>query len=314
MRSMTDVKAAITTAATYVPDFKFTSSIMETRMDTNDNWITSSTGIQKRRVSTQSPRYSLFSAFQESKDLLTLSTPVLDVTISCKASYIAKHTEAAYIFSNNFISSFFSFINGNSKTVTYTPSGQSKKTSLIVTDGMSYIMHFKDRSTYSAVFLEPHKVDFSNQELVLNTEGIGRPFLRIQNDVSMAPAFHGALDTEKQEVHQNKKKVFKYVMFNLGNTINQVIKYNPPSNDNNNRLVSYQTNKKVIKTFSKREELLEKRGKANIHKYGKTTSAALPLYHYEYKSQLETRDYIDLSPLVEYLHVDHSFLKRAINS
>ncbi|HBK83142.1 MAG TPA: 3-oxoacyl-ACP synthase, partial [Flavobacterium sp.] len=47
---MNKTTAAITAVGSYVPDFILSNQILETLVDTNDEWITSRTGIKERRI------------------------------------------------------------------------------------------------------------------------------------------------------------------------------------------------------------------------------------------------------------------------
>ena len=47
---MTNISASITAVGGYVPEFVLTNQILETMVDTNDEWITSRTGIKERRI------------------------------------------------------------------------------------------------------------------------------------------------------------------------------------------------------------------------------------------------------------------------
>ena len=47
---MNKIKAAITGVGGYVPDYILTNKELETLVETNDEWITSRTGIKERRI------------------------------------------------------------------------------------------------------------------------------------------------------------------------------------------------------------------------------------------------------------------------
>ena len=47
---MQKIHAAITAVGGYVPDYILTNAELETMVDTNDEWITSRTGIKERRI------------------------------------------------------------------------------------------------------------------------------------------------------------------------------------------------------------------------------------------------------------------------
>jgi 3-oxoacyl-[acyl-carrier-protein] synthase-3 len=46
---MSKISAAITAVGAYVPEYVLTNQILETMVDTNDEWITSRTGIKERK-------------------------------------------------------------------------------------------------------------------------------------------------------------------------------------------------------------------------------------------------------------------------
>ena len=47
---MNKITAAITAIGSYVPDFVLSNQVLETLVDTNDEWITTRTGIKERRL------------------------------------------------------------------------------------------------------------------------------------------------------------------------------------------------------------------------------------------------------------------------
>ncbi len=47
---MTKITAAITAVGKYVPEYILTNKELETIVDTNDEWITTRTGIKERRI------------------------------------------------------------------------------------------------------------------------------------------------------------------------------------------------------------------------------------------------------------------------
>ena len=47
---MEKLNAAITGVQGYVPDYILTNKELETLVDTNDEWITSRTGVKERRI------------------------------------------------------------------------------------------------------------------------------------------------------------------------------------------------------------------------------------------------------------------------
>jgi 3-oxoacyl-[acyl-carrier-protein] synthase-3 len=67
---MNKITAAITAVGAYVPDFVLTNQILETLVDTNDEWITARTGIKERRILKDNTLGTSFLAINAALDLI----------------------------------------------------------------------------------------------------------------------------------------------------------------------------------------------------------------------------------------------------
>ena len=65
---------------------------------------------------------------------------------------------------------------------------------------------------------------------------------------------------------------------------------NALTKDNVDWLVPHQANKRIIDATAQRIDLDENKVMVNIHKYGNTTSATLPLLLHDYEPQLKKGD------------------------
>ena len=70
---MNTITAAITAVGGYVPDFVLSNKVREIMVDTNDEWITSRTGIQERRILKGEGLGTSFLAINAAKDLIKRS-------------------------------------------------------------------------------------------------------------------------------------------------------------------------------------------------------------------------------------------------
>ena len=70
---MSKISAAITSLGSYVPDYVLTNKILETMVDTNDEWITTRTGIKERRILKEKNKGTSFLAINAAKDLIQKS-------------------------------------------------------------------------------------------------------------------------------------------------------------------------------------------------------------------------------------------------
>ena len=70
---MSKITAAISAVGKYLPDYILTNKELETLVETNDDWITSRTGIKERRILKEPNQGTSFMAIRAAKDLLQKS-------------------------------------------------------------------------------------------------------------------------------------------------------------------------------------------------------------------------------------------------
>ena len=75
---MTKLNATITAVGGYVPEFVLTNKILESMVETNDQWIVSRTGIKERRILKGNELGSSFLAINAAKDLIAKKNIVLN--------------------------------------------------------------------------------------------------------------------------------------------------------------------------------------------------------------------------------------------
>ena len=68
---MNKVTAAITAVGGYVPDFVLSNQVLETLVETNDEWITTRTGIKERRLLKEKGKGTSYLAIKAAQDLIS---------------------------------------------------------------------------------------------------------------------------------------------------------------------------------------------------------------------------------------------------
>lgn len=71
---MNKITAAITAVGGYVPDFVLSNKVLETMVDTNDEWILTRTGISERRLLKEPGKGTSYLAIKAAQDLLKRKT------------------------------------------------------------------------------------------------------------------------------------------------------------------------------------------------------------------------------------------------
>jgi len=307
---MTKVNAAITAVGGYVPEFVLSNKVLETMVDTNDEWITTRTGIKERRLLKEDNQGTSFLAIKAAEnliaksnldpkeiDMVIVATATPDMPVASTAVYVATQIGATNAFAYDLQAACSSFLYGLSTATSYIESGRYKKVLLIGADKMSSIIDYTDRATCiifgdgaGAILLEPNNEGLGFQDEYLRSDGIGRNFLKIDAGGSILPTSKETLKEGKHFVHQDGKTVFKYAVSNMAHACETIMKKNKLQGEDVDWLVAHQANLRIIDATSKRMNLPEKKVLKNIHRYGNTTSATLPLLLSDFENKLKKGD------------------------
>ncbi|WP_026709627.1 beta-ketoacyl-ACP synthase III [Flavobacterium filum] len=307
---MSKTTAAITAVGAYVPDFVLSNQVLETLVDTNDEWITSRTGIKERRLLKEEGQGTSFLAIKaaqnliekrklnpEEIDVVIVATATPDMPVASTAVYVATQIGATNAFAYDLQAACSSFLYGMSTASAYIESGRYKKVLLIGADKMSSIIDYTDRATCiifgdgaGAVLFEPNHEGLGFQDEYLRSDGIGREFLKIDAGGSILPPSEETVKNKQHFVFQDGKTVFKYAVSGMADVSEKIMQRNNLSHDDVNWLVAHQANKRIIDATSGRMGLDESKVLVNIEKYGNTTSATLPLLLSDFEHKLKKGD------------------------
>ena len=294
---MNKITAAITAVGAYVPEFVLSNKILETMVETNDEWITTRTGIKERRILKGEKLGTSFLCIKAAEDLIKKSginpaeidlvlvaTTTPDMPVAATSVFVATQIGAVNAFAFDIQAACSGFLYGMSSASAYIESGRYKKVLLIGADKMSSIIDYTDRATCiifgdgaGAVLFEQNHEGLGVQDEFLKSDGIGREYLKIDAGGSILPASKETVENRQHYVFQDGKTVFKYAVTGMADVSAKIMERNNLTKDSVNWLVAHQANRRIIDATASRMELDEKKVLVNIEKYGNTTSATLPL-------------------------------------
>ena len=309
---MSTITAAITAVGGYVPEYVLTNKILATMVDTNDEWITSRTGIKERRILKEQGQGTSFMAIKAAEQLLSknninpedidmviMATATPDMPVASTGVYVASQIGAVNAFSYDLAAACSGFLFGMSTAARYIESGRYKKVLLIGADKMSSIVDYTDRTTCiifgdgaGAVLFEPNLEGLGVQDEILRSDGVGRDSLKIDAGGSILPPSNQTIADKQHYVHQDGKTVFKFAVSKMADVSEKIMQRNNLTGDDVSWLVPHQANKRIIDATSRRMNLPQDKVMLNIHRYGNTTSATLPLCLFDYENQLKKGDNI----------------------
>lgn len=307
---MAKITAAITAVGKYVPDYILTNKELETLVETNDEWITTRTGIKERRILKEPNQGTSFMAIRAAQDLISktnldpkeidmvlVATATPDMPVASTAVHTATEIGATNAFAYDLQAACSSFLYGMSTAAAYVASGRYKKVLLIGADKMSSIIDYSDRATCiifgdgaGAALFEPNEEGFGLQDEYLRSDGVGREFLKIEAGGSILPPTEETVKNGQHFVHQEGRTVFKFAVSNMADVAEKMLTRNDITKEQVDWLVPHQANKRIIEATANRIDLNSEKVMMNIHKYGNTTSATLPLLLADYEDQLKKGD------------------------
>ena len=312
---MKKISAVITGVSGYVPDYVLTNQELEKIVDTNDEWITSRTGIKERRILKEKGGATSDLGARaiedlliktdtkaEEIDLIICATATPDMMVSSTACIIADKINANNCFAYDLMAACSGFLYALSTGSKFIETGTYKKIIVVGADKMSSIIDYKDRATCiifgdgaGAVMLEPAKNGLGLQDAILRSDGSGREFLHVKAGGSLKPASMETVKAREHYVFQDGQPVFKAAVKNMADVSEEIMNRNNLSANDIAWLVPHQANKRIIDATANRMGIGSEKVMLNIQKYGNTTAGTIPLCLWEWEKTLKKGDNIILA-------------------
>ncbi|CAN5370114.1 ketoacyl-ACP synthase III [soil metagenome] len=309
------ITAAITAVGGFVPEFRLTNQVLETMVDTKDEWIVSRTGIKERRIlkgeglgTSDMAAPAVLELCKKRGidpseiDMLLCATTTPDMVFPATANIITDKIGAKNAFGFDIQAACSGFIYALVTGSKFIESGQYKKVVIVGADKMSSIIDYSDRATCiifgdgaGAVLLEPDTEGFGILDSILRSDGSGRVYLHQKAGGSIKPASHKTVDAKEHYVFQDGQPVFKFAVKGMADVSAEIMERNNMTSENVAWLVPHQANKRIIDATARRMGVGEEKIMLTIQKYGNTTSGTIPLCLWDYEKQLHKGDNLILA-------------------
>jgi 3-oxoacyl-[acyl-carrier-protein] synthase-3 len=312
---MYKIHAAITAVNGYVPDYVLTNQELETMVDTNDEWITSRTGIKERRIlkgeglATSDLAVPAVEGLLKKRgitadeiDLIIFCTTTADMPFPATANILADKIGANNSWGYDLQAACSGFLFGLATGAQFIESGRHQKVLVVGGDKMSSIVNYEDRATCiifgdgcGAVLLEPNTEGYGVIDSVLKSNGSGRAFLHMKAGGSLKPATHETVDAREHYAYQEGQTVFKFAVTNMAEVAAEVMERNNLTAENVAWLIPHQANKRIIDATANRTGVSLDKVTINIERYGNTTNGTIPLCLWEWEDKFKKGDNIILA-------------------
>ena len=312
---MPAIKAAITSVGGYVPEYRLTNAILETMVDTNDEWIKSRTGIEERRIlkgeglATSDMAVPAVLELCQKRgispleiDCLICGTVTPDMIFPATANIICDKIGALNAWGFDLSAACSGFLYSLTTGAALIESGRYKKVVVVGADKMSAIVDYTDRSTCiifgdgaGAVLLEPSTDGNGVLDSVLKSDGSGKNYLHMKAGGSLKPASIETIAAKEHYIFQDGQPVFKAAVKGMAGAAYELMQRNNLTGDDIAWLVPHQANKRIIDATAKRMDLPSEKVMLNIEKFGNTTAGTIPLCLWEWEKKLHKGDKIVLA-------------------
>jgi 3-oxoacyl-[acyl-carrier-protein] synthase-3 len=281
--------AAIVGWGEYTPPAVLSNEDLASVIDTSDEWITTRTGIKERRIShvtnaemaTAAARKALAAADLEATDmdLIVVATCSPDRPVPSVAAYVQRHLGGLGA-TMDLNAACSGFIYGLSVANGMIAAGTISRALVIGAERLSSYLDFRDRTTAvlfgdgaGAVVVEategPEGLLASN----LHSDGSLTEILVVKGagtEVIFDPDVIATFDMEGREV-------FRHAVTRMGEGAVVAIENAGISIDDIDVLIAHQANMRIIDAMARRLNVDSEHVYTNIHAYGNTSAASIPI-------------------------------------
>ena len=293
-------RATITSVGRYLPERVLTNQDLAEMVETSEEWIHGRTGIRERRIVERGTGTSELAAkaarealdrrgiSADDVDLIIVGTVTPDMMFPATACLVQDKIGASRAWGFDLSAACCGFVYSLSVGAQFIASGSHDRVLVIGADVMSSIVDYHDRATCvifgdgaGAVLLEAGEGDMGLIGFEHKIEGHGGQFLNMPGGGSRHPASDETVQKGMHYVHQEGRQVFKYAVRRTYETTTKLLGRFDMTSEDVKLLIAHQANIRILDATAQRLGLPEEKVVKNIHKFGNTTGATIPLALYD---------------------------------
>lgn len=289
----------------YAPKKIVTNKDLESIVETDDNWIFERTGIRERRIcSTDGGEFPTDMAMHAAIDALTTAKLVpndIDLILFASVTPDVKLPNSASILqvklgiTNNcacldIAAACSGFVYGVNIATAMIKTGMAKTVLVVGAEMLSREVNWKDRNTCilfgdgCGVALLGRAEDGSESKVyssVLSADGTGGEFFDQPIGGAVTPITAEHIESSAHFMQMKGKEMFKVATRTLAENAQKVITEAGLNLDDIDWVVPHQANIRIIETTAKLIGIGMDKMIVNIHKYGNTSAATVPMAFHE---------------------------------
>jgi len=288
------VAAGIVGTGSYVPDTVLTNAYFEERLDTDNEWIVTRTGIRERRIvrpdiaTSDIATYAAEKALEDAKmnpqdiDMIIVATVTPDMSFPSTACLVQKNLGAFKASAFDISAACSGFIYGLSIASQFVKSGSMKNVLVIGAETLSKITDYKDRNTCilfgdgaGAAIVSRVEKDKGILASYLGADGRGEDLLKLPAGGSRLPASAETVSNSLHYIKMNGSEVFKFATKIIEEAAEKALVMCGLSKEDIDFFIPHQANIRIIESAIKRLNISKDKVFVNIEQYGNMSSASI---------------------------------------
>lgn len=280
----------------YIPEKVVTNDDIAKFMDTSDEWIRSRTGIRERRhagkdettasMAIAAARLALDRAriVPSAVDLIIVASLSPEYIFPATASLVQDAIGASRAGAFDLSAACSGFVYALSMGSAMIQSGSAKVVLVIGSETVSRVLDDQDRSVYplfgdgaGAIVLQAHDTPGGVLATVLGSDGSGAEHLGIPAGGSKLPACQYTVDNRLHYMKMNGREVYRFATRVMGKVAKQACERAGVDLDEIDLFIPHQANIRIIQSASKYLGISDEKVFTNLHKYGNTSTASIPI-------------------------------------
>jgi len=290
------LKPVITGTGSFLPEKVLTNNDLSKMVDTSDEWIVERSGISERRIAEDSVAASdlAIPASQramdkaglkpEDVDLIIVGTSTPDGMFPSTACNVQAELGATNAVAFDLLAACSGFTFSLATASNYLLSGQYKNALVIGAEVYSSIVDWTDRTTCvlfgdgaGAVVLSARDGDSGILSTHIFSNGKDADFLIAPGGGSKLRFTNDMIVQKQYSLVMDGKKTFKMAIRNMTLAANAALDHNGLKISDLKLVIPHQANIRIMSAVAKQLGMGEDLVYSNIHKYGNTAAASIPI-------------------------------------
>ncbi|MTI79841.1 MAG: ketoacyl-ACP synthase III [Firmicutes bacterium] len=290
------MQAGILGVGSYTPEKVLANKDIEKLVDTNDEWITTRTGIKERRIAGNDQVASDLgieaglAALKDAGinamdvDLIIVATSTPDMHYPSTACIIQDKLGCKKAGAFDLAAACTGFVYAAVVAEQFIKAGTYKNVLVIGTEVYSRVVDWEDRSTCilfgdgaGAAVFGPVAGDKGFKATTLGSEGSGGDMLTLPCSGSRIPFGETESVNARAVVQMQGREVYKFAVRVMEEGTEEVLEKAGLAKDDIDLVVPHQANIRIIEHYAKKMKLPMEKIVANVDKYGNTSAASVPL-------------------------------------